>query len=68
MQEIWAQLSRSTPEGSGDISASLDQISQFLPRRGIVLVISDFLHEENAAINAMGLLREQAAMYLPCNC
>lgn len=59
VQEIWAQLSRSTPEGSGDISASLDQISQFLPRRGIVLVISDFLHEENAAINAMGLLREQ---------
>ena len=59
VQEIWAQLSRSKPNGSGDLSASLDQISKFLPRRGIVLVISDFLQDDNAAINAMGLLREQ---------
>lgn len=59
VQEIWAQLARSVPEGSGDIAASLTQISDFLPRRGLVLVISDFLHNEDEAVRALGMLREQ---------
>jgi uncharacterized protein (DUF58 family) len=59
VQQIWAELSRCSPEGSGDITASLTQISNFLPRSGLVLVISDFLQDDDAVLNSLGMLREK---------
>ncbi len=50
------ELDRSTPAGKGDIAESLHQVAGFLPRRSLVVVISDLLQGVDAVSKAISHL------------
>jgi uncharacterized protein (DUF58 family) len=50
LKPLLLALERAPSGGMGDIAASLHQACQFLPRRSLVIVISDFLQQPEAVL------------------
>jgi len=57
--DVCEALAPIEPEGAGDIPAALHQTAQVLKRRGVVIVISDFLSDVEAVVKGLQHLRFQ---------
>jgi uncharacterized protein (DUF58 family) len=55
--ELWEALSQGQTEGSAEVSEELSHLLEGITRRGIAVVISDFLAEDDEAIELCETLR-----------
>lgn len=56
---IWAELARAAPGGGNGLADSLVTARDLMKRRGFVLVLSDFLDQEDRVLDELALLRQQ---------
>lgn len=58
LRQVISMLESATPaEGEGDLGAALRQAHRLLRRRGVVIVISDFLDEPEGVLDGLARLR-----------
>lgn len=55
---LWAELARGVPCGSSGLADSIHSIRSLLGRRGFVLVLSDFLDQEERVLGELAVLRQ----------
>jgi len=57
--EILKILDAAVPSGTTGCSAALDELAERINRRGLIVLISDFLEDENSVINALKHFRHR---------
>lgn len=59
VRALWAELARSGPGRGTDLAGALVAARDLLKRRGLVLVLSDFLAGEDLVLEEMAMMRQQ---------
>lgn len=58
-EEIIALLQSAVPGGAADLGRAMDEVAQVCRRRGVVVLLTDFLDQEEALLRGLRVLRQQ---------